>query len=110
MRLSREKNLIPAQVQHASLRSTHEAPASVSTLSSLSSQARVRVASRRLARLRHRLSRDGSLLLMTLPGMLLLFIFSYLPMIGIVIAFKDYRAVDGIWGSRWVGLENFRYL
>lgn len=47
---------------------------------------------------------------MTLPGMLLLFAFSYLPMFGIVIAFKNYRAVDGIWGSEWVGLDNFKYL
>lgn len=47
---------------------------------------------------------------MALPGVILLFIFAYLPMVGLVIAFKDYKFADGIWGSAWVGLENFRFL
>lgn len=51
-----------------------------------------------------------SLLTMALPGILLLFVFAYLPMFGIIIAFKDYRFADGILGSAWVGLENFRFL
>lgn len=51
-----------------------------------------------------------TLTLMALPGVLLLFVFAYLPMIGLLIAFKDYKFADGIWGSAWVGLENFRYL
>lgn len=51
-----------------------------------------------------------NLLLMALPGILLLFVFAYLPMFGIIIAFKDYRFAEGILGSAWVGLENFRFL
>lgn len=51
-----------------------------------------------------------TLLTMTLPGLGLLLVFAYLPMVGLVIAFKDYRFVDGILGSAWVGLENFRFL
>jgi putative aldouronate transport system permease protein len=51
-----------------------------------------------------------TLSLMALPGVLLLLIFAYLPMIGLVIAFKDYRFAQGLWGSEWVGLENFRFL
>ena len=51
-----------------------------------------------------------TLLLMALPGILLLLVFSYLPMFGLVIAFKDYRFADGILGSAWVGLDNFRFL
>ncbi len=51
-----------------------------------------------------------SLLSMSLPGIVLLFVFAYLPMLGIVIAFKDYRFNLGILGSEWVGLENFRFL
>ena len=38
---------------------------------------------------------------------ILVFIFNYLPMIGAVIAFKDYKFSDGIIGSKWVGLRNF---
>lgn len=51
-----------------------------------------------------------NLFLMALPGVLLLFVFAYLPMFGIVIAFKNYRFADGILGSAWVGFENFRFL
>ncbi|MBX3012474.1 MAG: sugar ABC transporter permease [Caldilineaceae bacterium] len=47
---------------------------------------------------------------MALPGVILLFIFAYLPMFGLVIAFKDYKFAEGIWGSAWSGLENFRFL
>lgn len=58
----------------------------------------------------HILRKNSSLLLMFLPGGLLLLVFAYLPMVGLVLAFKDYRAVDGIFGSDWVGLDNFRFL
>lgn len=51
-----------------------------------------------------------NLLLMALPGIILLLVFAYLPMAGIVIAFKNYRFADGIMGSAWVGFENFRFL
>ncbi len=51
-----------------------------------------------------------ALSLMALPGVLLLLVFAYLPMVGLVIAFKDYRFADGIFGSAWVGFENFRFL
>ncbi len=51
-----------------------------------------------------------NLLIMSLPGVLFLLVFAYLPMIGLVIAFKDYRFADGILGSEWVGLSNFRFL
>ena len=47
---------------------------------------------------------------MALPGLLLLFVFAYLPMAGLIIAFKDYRFAEGIFGSAWVGFENFRFL
>ena len=40
---------------------------------------------------------------------LLLVVFNYLPMIGIVIAFKDYNPNLGIWGSAWNGLDNFKF-
>lgn len=50
------------------------------------------------------------LLLMLLPCMLFFLIFKYLPMYGVILAFKDYRIVDGIFNSPWSGFENFRLL
>jgi putative aldouronate transport system permease protein len=47
---------------------------------------------------------------MVLPGFLWLFLFSIVPMCGIVMAFQDFNPGRGIFGSRWVGLENFKYL
>lgn len=44
-----------------------------------------------------------------MPAMLLLFIFNYIPMFGVIIAFKDYRPWLGIFGSKWNGLENFKF-
>lgn len=48
--------------------------------------------------------------LMIFPGMLLLFIFSYLPLYGITIAFKDFISTKGILGSEWVGLKYFHFM
>ena len=56
------------------------------------------------------LQTNFTLTIMALPGLLFLLVFAYLPMVGLVIAFKDYRFVDGILGSDWVGLNNFRFL
>jgi putative aldouronate transport system permease protein len=47
---------------------------------------------------------------MLLPGIIFLFIFSIVPMFGTVIAFQDYIPAKGIFGSEWVGLENFKYM
>jgi putative aldouronate transport system permease protein len=63
-----------------------------------------------IARYRQFFRKNGTLLLMAAPGILLLFIFAYLPMGGLVIAFKNFRADQGIWGSAWAGLDNFRFL
>ncbi len=53
------------------------------------------------------LRKNYQLLLMLLPALALVILFNYVPMYGIQLAFKNYRAVDGIWGSRWVGFEHF---
>lgn len=45
-----------------------------------------------------------------IPGLIWLILFAYLPMGGLSLAFKDYRANDGIWGSAWNGFENFKYV
>ncbi|MBP3962921.1 ABC transporter permease [Paenibacillus lignilyticus] len=47
------------------------------------------------------------LLLMMIPGMIYYVVFNYIPMYGVVLAFKDYRFMDGILGSPWVGLKHF---
>ena len=49
----------------------------------------------------------GALTLMFIPVVLYFLIFKYIPMGGIVIAFKDFIVTKGIFGSEWVGLENF---
>jgi putative aldouronate transport system permease protein len=48
--------------------------------------------------------------LMILPGVLLLFLFSYIPMAGIQVAFRDFQIGTSIWNSAWVGLDNFSFL
>ena len=53
------------------------------------------------------LKRDRYLHLLVLPAVVSVFIFSYVPMYGIQIAFKEYSFSRGIWDSPWVGFENF---
>lgn len=50
---------------------------------------------------------NWQLYLLILPSVIYFFIFNYLPLYGIQIAFKDYKAVNGILGSAWVGLKQF---
>ncbi|MBQ7372236.1 MAG: sugar ABC transporter permease [Blautia sp.] len=47
-------------------------------------------------------------LIFLLPALLLTIIFRYIPMGGILIAFKNYNPIKGIWGSKWVGLKYFK--
>ena len=49
------------------------------------------------------------ILTMALPVIILLFVFCYLPMGGLVLSFKDYKPVKGIFGSAWCGLDNFEF-
>ncbi|WP_049565467.1 ABC transporter permease [Streptomyces sp. SBT349] len=63
---------------------------------------------------RHRLRRDGVLILMTLPAVALLMVFAYIPIAGNVIAFQFYSPyagdgfLDSMANSAWTGLENFQ--
>jgi putative aldouronate transport system permease protein len=65
--------------------------------------------SRKRAGARAELSRNWRLYAMFLPAAAYFLVFAYLPMAGIVVAFKDFNYKGGIWGSPWNGLENFRY-
>ncbi len=47
---------------------------------------------------------------MVLPVLMFFLVFCYVPMVGLVIAFKDYVMTDGIFGSAWVGWANFERL
>ena len=57
-----------------------------------------------------RVRRMRLLYLSMLPALLLLLVFNYLPMYGIVIAFKNFQASRGILGSPWNNFENFEFL
>lgn len=50
------------------------------------------------------------LYLMLIPGLVALLANNYLPMGGLLLAFKDYNYAKGFWGSDWVGFGNFEYL
>lgn len=49
------------------------------------------------------------LLALCLPAMLFTVIFHYIPIFGVILAFKDYNYIDGIFKSPWVGFENFEF-
>lgn len=59
---------------------------------------------------RRNLNRDKYLYAMISIGLVFMFLFRYLPMGGLVIAFKQYSLRRGIMGSSWVGLENFQFI
>ncbi|MFM0792543.1 ABC transporter permease [Streptococcus suis] len=54
-----------------------------------------------------RIKQQKLLLLMLLPGLVLTFIFRYIPMYGVLIAFKDYNPLKGVLGSEWIGFSEF---
>lgn len=53
---------------------------------------------------------NKTLLLMCLPAIVFFFVFSYMPMPGAYIAFTNFQYNKGIWGSPFVGLQNFKFL
>lgn len=58
-----------------------------------------------------RLKRQMPLHLMMIPGVIALFIFSYIPLYGIFIAFQNFNPARGMFGGNpWIGLENFSYV
>ncbi len=48
--------------------------------------------------------------LMMMPGLIFILIFSYIPMVGVIMAFQNYVPAKGILGSEFVGLEHFKYM
>jgi len=56
------------------------------------------------------LRKTAPLLMLAAPGLLYFLINSYIPMFGVFIAFKDVNYAKGIFGSDWIGLDNFQFL
>lgn len=57
----------------------------------------------------YEMGKNKTLYLMMLPTVIFLIINNYLPMLGLSIAFVDFRAGQGILGSKWVGFQNFKF-
>ncbi len=55
------------------------------------------------------LKKNRALFVMLIPAVAVVFVFSYMPMSGLILAFKNYRYDLGVFGSPWNGLENFRF-
>lgn len=53
--------------------------------------------------------KNWGLLLLCVPTLVGMILFDYAPMAGMVMAFKKYTFKDGIWGSKWIGLSNFKF-
>jgi putative aldouronate transport system permease protein len=53
--------------------------------------------------------RNKFLYLLMLPGILFFIVFAYLPMVGIIIAFKDWNPIKGIFKSKFIGFKNFNF-
>jgi putative aldouronate transport system permease protein len=60
------------------------------------------------ARLWNRIKREKFIYFLVSPGLVLLIVYSYLPMFGVAIAFQDYSPFKGALGSPWVGFKHFR--
>lgn len=54
-----------------------------------------------------RMSKCWQLYILLLPAVVYIALFAYKPMYGILIAFKDFSIKKGVWGSEWVGIDNF---
>ncbi|MFP4510655.1 MAG: ABC transporter permease [Spirochaetota bacterium] len=79
----------------------------ITNSSDLSADLQVDHSGKRFGNLRRDLYRDRYLYMLLFPVLIFYLIFRYVPMYGLIIAFKDFRFVDGIIGSQWVGFEHF---
>ncbi len=57
-----------------------------------------------------RITKNKSLYVMIIPCMIFTFIFAYYPLTGWIMAFENFRPAKGYWGSKFVGLDQFRFL
>lgn len=54
--------------------------------------------------------KSGFLMAMALPAIVFYFIFNYIPMYGVLMAFQYYMPKAGVFGSEWIGFENFKFI
>lgn len=64
----------------------------------------------KLRQLGREMWKNRAIYTLLIPGILWYFVFAYMPMSGLSLAFKDYKANLGILGSPWVGLQNYEYV
>lgn len=69
-----------------------------------------RVATNRIKRFGHDFQRQWQLQGMALSGVIYMIIFNFIPIYGLVIAFKNYTVIDTIQNAQWVGLDNFKVI
>lgn len=55
------------------------------------------------------IAKNRQLYALAIPGIVFLALFSYIPMVGHLIAFQRFQPIKGIWGSQWSGLANFEF-
>ncbi len=53
--------------------------------------------------------KNYDLYLMLIPAIILLVLFCYMPMTGVIMAFKNFKVTDGIWGSEWTDMGGFKH-
>ena len=70
----------------------------------------ISVETSRRSKAKRRFRQNLPLLSLFIPVLLFYIIFKYVPMFGAIMAFKNYNFADGIFGSSWNGIENFRVL
>lgn len=63
-----------------------------------------------MAKTKKHYAKSGPLLLIAAPAIVYIIINNYIPMFGIILAFKNYDFVKGFWGSEWSGFQNFKFL
>lgn len=62
------------------------------------------------ARFTKHMKNHWQLHVMALPAVIAVFVFNYMPMVGLLMAFQNYKVSDGLFGSEFVGLNNFKFL
>jgi putative aldouronate transport system permease protein len=97
------------QVSPSTMRSEHEGDRAPESAPPPSAPAEVQAPAPTPARRRRTGRPQLGLLVLAVPAIVFFVVFSYAPMAGLVVAFKSFTISDGIFGSPWAGLDNFRY-